>query len=205
MNKLTLILLTTMLLAGCASSTAEKDYTAEMLKLLESDFNSKGSVRVERILQQDEVQKFCSSLEGKEGSIDELAEIRESQLSLVKYPENGEYLGDWKEGNKIASNGKGGQYSDPAGTINGGNCYGCHQLTKEEVAYGTIGPSLYQYGKLRGASEDIYKYTWAKIYNAQAFIACSNMPRFGHAGILDEQQIKDVMALLLANDSPVNN
>ena len=48
------------------------------------------------------------------------------------------------------------------------------------------------------------KYTWAKIYNAQAFNACSNMPRFGHKGILDEKQLKDVMALLLDSASPVN-
>jgi sulfur-oxidizing protein SoxX len=30
------------------------------------------------------------------------------------------------------------------------------------------------------------------------------MPRFGAAGILTEAQLKDVMALLLAPDSPVN-
>ena len=204
MKKLILLILSTGFIAGCASSTTGKDYNAEMLKLLESDFKSKGSVKVERVLQQDDVQNFCSALEGKAASIDELAEIRNSQLITVKYPEDSQYLGDWKAGNEIASNGKGGQYSDPVGTTSGGNCYGCHQLTKEEVAYGTIGPSLYQYGKLRGNSEDIYKYTWAKIYNAQAFIVCSSMPRFGHQGILTEQQIKDVMALLLAPESPVN-
>ncbi len=30
------------------------------------------------------------------------------------------------------------------------------------------------------------------------------MPRFGHNGILSEQQIKDVVALLMDPDSPVN-
>jgi sulfur-oxidizing protein SoxX len=30
------------------------------------------------------------------------------------------------------------------------------------------------------------------------------MPRFGHKGILTEQQIKDVVALLTDPDSPVN-
>ena len=45
---------------------------------------------------------------------------------------------------------------------------------------------------------------YGKIYNAQAFTACSNMPRFGHNGILTEQQMKDVTALLLDPDSPVN-
>ena len=41
------------------------------------------------------------------------------------------------------------------------------------------------------------KYAWGKVYNAQAYSACSNMPRFGHNGILTEQQIKDVVALLM--------
>ena len=30
------------------------------------------------------------------------------------------------------------------------------------------------------------------------------MPRFGHAGLLDEDQIRDLMALLLDPKSPVN-
>lgn len=197
-----LMLLVAISVVGCAD--AEKDYEVEMRKLIQSDFTSKGAVDLERYLKQDAAQAYCSALEGKEGTIEDLAKITEAQLKTVKYPSDGEYLGNWESGNQIANNGKGGQFSDAAGSANGGNCYGCHQITKEEIAYGTIGPSLYQYGKLRGNSEDIYQYTWAKIYNAQAFIACSSMPRFGHQGILNEQQIKDVMALLLAPDSPVN-
>jgi sulfur-oxidizing protein SoxX len=204
MKKLILISMVAASVIGCAANKPEKDYRAEMLKMLKLDFKSKGSVYVEKFSQQDDVQKFCSSLEGKEATIVELAEVRKSQLETVKYPANGEYLGNWKAGNEIAANGKGGQFSDAVGTVSGGNCFGCHQITKEEIAYGTIGPSLYQYRKLHGYSEDVYKYTWAKIYNAQASIACSSMPRFGHNGILDEQQIKDVIALLLAPDSPVN-
>lgn len=204
MKKIILTLVVAITMIGCSGAESEKDYEIEMLKLIESDFTSKGAVDVEQYLQQDAAQVYCSALQGEEGAIEDLAKITEAQLKTVKYPADGEYLGDWKSGNKIANNGKGGQFSDAAGSVNGGNCYGCHQITKEEIAYGTIGPSLYQYGKLRGNSEDIIKYTWAKIYNAQAFIACSSMPRFGHKGILDEQQIKDVMALLLAPDSPVN-
>ena len=44
----------------------------------------------------------------------------------------------------------------------------------------------------------------AKIYNAQASVACSAMPRFGHNGILTELQLKDVMALLFDAQSPLN-
>ena len=33
---------------------------------------------------------------------------------------------------------------------------------------------------------------------------CSTMPRFGHNGVLDEQQVKDVTAFLFDPASPVN-
>ena len=48
------------------------------------------------------------------------------------------------------------------------------------------------------------KYAYGKVYNAEAYSACTNMPRFGHSGILTEQQVKDVVALLMDPDSPVN-
>jgi sulfur-oxidizing protein SoxX len=96
------------------------------------------------------------------------------------------------------------QFSDNEKTVNGGNCYACHELTKQEISYGNIGPTLYNYGKLRGNSEPILRYTWGKIWNTHAFNACSSMPPYGHAGILSEEQIKHVMALLLDPQSPVN-
>jgi len=43
------------------------------------------------------------------------------------------------------------------------------------------------------------------MWNAHAFTACSQMPRFGDAGILTRQQLRDVMALLLDPASPINN
>lgn len=203
MKKLNFLLIAVVSIVGCTSSIQEKDYSAEMLKLFKKDFTSKGAVIVERVMQQDGVQKFCSSL-SDDASEESLANIRNSQLKTVKYPADNQYLGDWEAGNKIANNGKGGQFSDAKDTVSGGNCYGCHKIAKEEIAYGTIGPSLYQYGKLRGSSDAIYKYTWEKIYNSQAYTACSSMPRFGHKGILDEQQMKDLMALLFDPSSPVN-
>uniref|UniRef100_UPI0020407A5F hypothetical protein n=1 Tax=Escherichia coli TaxID=562 RepID=UPI0020407A5F len=80
-------------------------------------------------------------------------------------------------GEKTAQSGRGMQFSDPAGTVNGANCYACHRLSKDELSYGTIGPSLYPYGKRRGDSEAILRYRWGKIYNSTAYAACSNMPR----------------------------
>ena len=53
-------------------------------------------------------------------------------------------------------------------------------------------------------SRPILEYTWAKIWNPRITNACSEMPRFGHAGILDEAQIRHLMALILDPKSPVN-
>ena len=54
------------------------------------------------------------------------------------------------------------------------------------------------------ASSPIVQYTWGKLWNSKAYAACSNMPRFGHKGLLDEDQLRHLMALLLDPKSPVN-
>lgn len=188
-----------------AQPSLAADYEKQTQELMKADFRSKGPATVEGVLQQDEAQKLCSQYPAPEKRPKKLAaKLEAEQLKLVKYPSDGQYMGRWQEGEKIAQNGRGMQSSDKPGAPNGGNCYACHQLAKAEISFGNIGPSLYQFGKLRGQSEEILKYTWAKLYNSQAFTACSNMPRFGHKGILDEQQLKDVVALLLDPASPVN-
>ena len=48
------------------------------------------------------------------------------------------------------------------------------------------------------------QYTWTKLWNTHAYNICSHMPRFGAAGILTEQQLRDVMAFLFDPQSPVN-
>jgi sulfur-oxidizing protein SoxX len=205
MKRIGIVLVSAAAVAGCATVAVDTDYGKAAMELMKADFKSKGPATVERILEQDEAQRLCSEYPYPAERPKEVSEkIETAQLKLVKYPADGNYLGKWQEGEKIAQNGRGMQSSDKAGSPNGGNCYACHQISKEEISFGNIGPSLHHYGKLRGQSEAILKYTWAKIYNAQAFNACSNMPRFGHAGILDEKQLKDVMALLLDPASPVN-
>ena len=136
-----------------------------------------------------------------------------AQMATIKWPAEGQYIGDWKEGEKLAQNGRGMTWTDAsaAPAKNGAMCYNCHQIDKKEISFGTIGPSLWNYGKLRGVTDPadpaaaaIIKYTWGKLYNSKAYAACSHMPRFGHAELLNEQQIRDVMALLLDPKSPVN-
>lgn len=72
------------------------------------------------------------------------------------------------------------------------------------MSYGTIGPSLLHYGKLRNFSAADTKAAYEKIYDAHAAFPCSNMPRFGANNVLTIDQIKDLVALLMSPDSPVN-
>ncbi|MGE5097502.1 MAG: sulfur oxidation c-type cytochrome SoxX [Betaproteobacteria bacterium] len=196
------------LVAGCtAGAGTQKEpeaTTAQALAVMKASFLPKGQAKLDR-LDQDEVQKACSDYHPGKPIPKELAErIEKSQLATVKYPADGKLMGDWKSGEKIAQSGVGKQYSDDPKVVAGGNCYACHELTKQELAFGTIGPSLYHFGKLRGFTPEMQKYAYAKVYNPDAFSACSNMPRFGHNGILTEQQVKDVVALLMDPESPVN-
>lgn len=175
----------------------------DLKQLMKEGLRSKGPVEVEKVLMQDEIQKYCSSAVLDLGS-SAAADLMERQLKAVVFPENENFIGNWREGERIAQSGKGMRFNDSVNTPRGGNCYACHKIRKGELSHGTLGPSLYQYGKLRGYSEEVIRYTWIKIYNAQALALCSNMPRYGHNGILTVEQMQDVMALLLDPNSPVN-
>ena len=200
-----------LLLAGTLAATAGENTwgpgadDAAFQAMLKAGFREKGIAKLSR-LDQDATQAFCSDpvkANSKE-SVKARAEIEAANQATIKWPADGKFLGDFKEGEKIAQSGRGLTSTDKADQPNGGNCYNCHQISKAEISYGTIGPSLLGYGKLRGNSEEVLRYTWGKIFNAKASNACSNMPRGGHMGIITEQQIKDLMALLLDPASPVN-
>ena len=130
--------------------------------------------------------------------------IQKLNMDSIKQPSDGKYIGDWKKGEAIAQSGRGATWTDKADTPIGGGCYNCHQIDQKEISYGTIGPTLWNYGKLRGYSTEMVTYTWNRINNSKAYNACSNMPRFAHFKLLNEQQIQDLMALLLDPNSPVN-
>ena len=197
---------------GCASlpSSAELDQIAA--QAAKSSFRDEGPVKIDR-LAQDDSNRECSAaqVEGRPLDPARAKAIETANLKAVKWPSDGKFLGDWKAGEQIAQNGRGLTWTDDEKVAIGGNCYNCHQITREEISFGTIGPSLYQYGKLRGVTDPnspsakpIVEYTWGKIWNSKAYNACSNMPRAGHAGILNEQQVRNIVALLLDPQSPVN-
>ena len=210
--KLSILMTGIALLASCASTTMQKPSAAEVLASIKASFAERGLAKLDR-LDQTEIQKVCSESlsSGVEVPKATREKMEQAIYAAIPYPNDGKYIGDWKEGEKIAQNGRGLQFSDVAGAPNGANCYACHQLTPTEISFGNQGPSLLKYGTIRGVkdaaskdSEAIVKYTWARIWNTHSVNLCSNMPRFGDAGILTEQQVKHVMALLLDPQSPVN-
>ena len=175
-------------------------------------FRAEGQAQLDRV-NPDEDNLLCAQADQSGTTIDEklATAIEARNMQTIKMPADGKFLGDFKEGEKIAQSGSGKTWTDKADAANGGNCYNCHQISKEELSYGTLGPSLYNYGKMRGVanpsspeSKPVVEYTWVKINNPRAYNACSSMPRFGHKGVLTEMQIKHVMALLLDPASPVN-
>ena len=196
-------LLATPLLLAAADKAAAPDRNAMAYEAMLKSFKPKGQADMDR-LKQDETQAACSLAAPGNPPPDMTRAIMQRNQAAIVYPSDGQYLGDWKQGEKIAQDGFGKQYSDDPAKPSGGNCYACHQLAAKEVAYGTIGPSLHHFGKLRGNSDDIVKYAYDKIYNSNAFSACTNMPRFGLHNWLTPEQITHIVAFLIDPESPVN-
>jgi sulfur-oxidizing protein SoxX len=202
----------TVLLAACAGTATAPDYDAMTARMMTASFRDEGIATVDR-LRQDEANAACSKAQAGAPDAAAAEAIQQAALKSVRMPADGRFLGDWREGEKLAQNGRGMTWTDKsaAPAANGGNCYNCHQLAPQEISFGTIGPSLYRYGRNRGVTDPsgeqarpVVEYTWTKLWNAKAFNACSGMPRFGHGGLLDEAQLKHLMALLLDPKSPVN-
>jgi sulfur-oxidizing protein SoxX len=194
--------------AGCASLPSPQQLDEQATAMMKTSFRAQGIAKMDR-LDQDLGQRACSSPTPPSDAV--AKQVEQQSLATIKWPAGGRYIGDWREGERLAQNGRGMTWTDATATNNGANCYNCHQISKAEISFGTIGPSLYNYGKIRGvkdpadpAAAPIVQYTWGKLYNSKAYTACSNMPRFGHMGILTEDQMRHVMALLLDPQSPVN-
>jgi sulfur-oxidizing protein SoxX len=153
--------------------------------------------------QLDDTQRACTERRNQVSAAEADA-IQARERATVVLPPDGNFLGDWRKGFQVANNGRGGQFSDPAGTVAGGNCFACHQMDPKEVSYGTLGPSLAAYGRDRNYDPELIRDAYIKIFNSQAAVACSNMPRFGAMKVLTIDQIKDVLAYLFDRQSPVN-
>lgn len=185
-----------------ASIAFADDPAAKATEMMKTSFKPNGIATMDRQVQ-DELQKACSGPDAPDAAT--MQRLQEAQMKTIQWPSDGDYTGgDWEQGYKIAFSGRGLTWRDKANDAVGGGCYNCHGLDPEEMSYGTIGPNLQGYGKVRGNSEEVVKYTWGKLYNAKAYNACSDMPRNGTQDILTEEQIRHVMAYLFDPESPVN-
>ena len=173
----------------------------DVQKVLQRDFQARGQATMDRVVQ-DGLQRLCTDTNDRPPG-DVARQLEADQMKTIAFPA-GNLVGDWKNGERIAQNGRGLQWTDPAGATGGGSCYNCHQISPQETSHGTLGPSLLKFGWMRGSGPEMQRYVYGKIYNAKAYNLCSTMPRLGHSGTLTSEQIKDLVGLLLDPASPVN-
>ena len=155
MIKIAGILALTSLTLTAQAGTDDAALDAKTTAIIKRDFHDKGIAKADRV-NQDELQAMCSKYVDKlPDSIK--AKLEAAQEKTIKWPADGKYMGDWKAGEKLAQSGKGMTWSDKPDEPAGGNCYNCHRLSSMEIAYGTIGPSLLNFGKIRGNTIEVQR------------------------------------------------
>jgi sulfur-oxidizing protein SoxX len=177
----TSIIIVTMVLAGATAALAQQKPAIDPARVdaaVKAAFPTAPADWAPR-LTSDETMKQCSAHENSPPKAIAAA-IRKREKATIEYPSDGKFLGDWKNGEKFAQSGYGLRFTDyPPRNVNGGNCYACHQLTKQEVSYGTVGPSLLGYGAPSNRNK-------GRVRNLQfAHFPCSFMPRFAPASAND--------------------
>ncbi len=187
----------------------DADVWQRTLMILENSFTNSFGPRLSpeefvAYLEMDDTQAICSKYSNFPPPM-EFVKVMQKERATIKYPEDGIRLGDWKNGEQLSLSGYGKRVGDnKPGRVNGGNCYACHALSPDEYGAGNLGPSLTAFGKIRGNTEATRKYLYEKIYNSNAYVPCSGMPRFGYHGVLTQEQIMDIVAFMLDPESPVN-
>ena len=205
--------------AGCASTDASDSTKHEYTKmspealaehLIATGFRmdmptQEGGTVADRHVQ-DDVQKICSAARNRPNA-EQVGKIMADARASIQYPEGGIQLGDWRRGRDLSWSGFGfrvGHNNDDHSTRDvGGNCYNCHAMGPDRQG-GNLGPSLTGYGKLRNYNEASLRFAYEVMYNAHAYFPCSQMPRMGANGLLDQQSMADILAYLFDPESPVN-
>src|SRR4029079_18287024 len=98
-------------LAGCAAPASAPDYDALLAEMLKASFRDQGIATVDR-LKQDASNAECSKALGNGLPEATAKAIEAANLKNVKMPADGRFIGDWKEGEKLAQNGRGMTWTD---------------------------------------------------------------------------------------------
>ena len=88
--------------AGCATTPAPADHDKLALDMVRNSFRDQGEAKLDR-LDQDPVQQACSSATPPADAL--ASKLEAEALAKINPPSQGRYLGDWKEGEKLAQNG----------------------------------------------------------------------------------------------------
>ena len=119
-----------LLVVGCASGPSVADLNALTQQIVKASFRDEGIVKAS-ILNTDETNQACSEADVLGKPLDEKTtkRIEEANMKAIKWPSDGKFIGDWKQGEAIAQSGRGLTWTDSATGVNGGNCYNCHQMS----------------------------------------------------------------------------
>lgn len=205
-NALLLFALSAACVVGCATFP-DAGSTAKLAEQIVAEAYGSTAPGLKSRTLQDASQHTCSAVGGAKLSQAQSAAIVKTARDSMQYPASGKLTGDWKIGAQLVADGRGqrivnGQVEELK--ANGALCINCHAMDPKEVNAGNVGPSLAGYGIQRGNSEAVARYTYERIFNAWAFMPCSNMPRLGASGFLTPEQIAHVVAYLIDAHSPVN-
>src|SRR4051794_26344035 len=117
-------------------------------KLMQRDFHPRGQAGMERVVQ-DGIQRVCTETHDRPPT--ELAKRLEAdQMKTIAFPQ-GSLIGDWKNGEGIAQNGRGMQWTDAPGGPNGGRRYHSHPPSAQEISVGTLRPDPPGFGAQRSS------------------------------------------------------
>jgi len=203
---LLLIVLPVAWFVGCATFP-DAQSTADRAEHMVREAHTITGPDLNRRTVQDASQQACSAVGGAKLTQQQAAVIVKAARDNIQYPTSGKLAGDWKIGARLIADGRGQRIINgkvEALKENGALCINCHAMDRQEVNAGNLGPALIGYGAQRGNDEAVARYTYERIYNAWAFMPCSNMPRLGANGFLTPEQIAHVVAYLIDPQSPVN-
>jgi L-cysteine S-thiosulfotransferase len=192
--------------SGCATFP-DAASTAKRAEQMVLEAHPVTGPELNRRTRQDDAQNICSGAAAAKLTQEQAAAIVKNARDSLQYPPSGKLAGDWKIGAGLVADGRGQRIVEgkvEALKENGALCINCHAMDPQEINAGNLGPALAGYGRQRGNSEAVARVTYERIYNAWAFMPCSNMPRLGAGGFLTPEQIAHVVAYLIDPQSPVN-
>lgn len=185
--------------------------TPEPVEAVISDSWGERASTADPAMSQDTTQRECTRHADRPPDAVAVA-IMQREWRSITYPKGAIAGGDWRRGEILARSGAAPRMSDSQDAERSGPaapaCAACHLLDRRDSSKSAggqrTGPSLVGYGSRKTWSEQSTSLLYEQIYNSNAVIACSAMPRYGAQKLLSPDDIRDIVAYLVSPDSPVN-